>query len=211
MLTWYSSASYSGFWLNLVQLIACISLTLWSFIVSLTLSSLFSPSDENIQLETLGEEFEVAENIWWGGHIKLWVLGQQDALALWGPWPYLSNLICLMIYVVRCFGIVRTIPTSSSSCSLIRCLSPSRMTSLFFSDFDLFSSLKTNTKIGERRKSLERIIGLYTPSDDDRNDASTVRRIRKVNRKTREQCVRLIQMASYMHVHVIERLQWWCL
>ena len=31
--------------------------------MSLTLSSLFSPSDENIQLETLGEEFELAGNI----------------------------------------------------------------------------------------------------------------------------------------------------
>ena len=28
-----------------------------------TLSSLFSLSDENIELETLGEEFELAENI----------------------------------------------------------------------------------------------------------------------------------------------------
>ena len=58
----------------------------------LTLSSLFSPSDENIQLGTLGEEFELAEDIWWREHIKLWVLGQQDALALWGQWSYLSIL-----------------------------------------------------------------------------------------------------------------------
>ena len=62
------------------------------FIVLLTLCSLFSPSDENRQLETLGEEFELAEDIWWREHIKLWVLEQQDALALWGQWPYLSIL-----------------------------------------------------------------------------------------------------------------------
>jgi len=35
------------------------------------IEQLFSSSDENIQLETLGEEFELAENILWGGHIKL--------------------------------------------------------------------------------------------------------------------------------------------
>ena len=31
--------------------------------MSLTLSSLFSPSDGKLQLETLGEEFEFAESI----------------------------------------------------------------------------------------------------------------------------------------------------
>ena len=44
--------------------------------------------------------------------------------------------MCLKICVMRCFGIVRTIPTSSSSCSLSRCLLPTRATSLFYSDFD---------------------------------------------------------------------------
>ena len=43
-----------------------------------------------------------------------------------------EHLICLKIWVMRCFGIVRTIPTSSSSCSLGRCLSSTRTTSLFF-------------------------------------------------------------------------------
>ena len=47
-----------------------------------------------------------------------------------------EHLICLKICVMRCFGVVRTIPTSSSSCSLGRCLSSTRTTSLFFSDFD---------------------------------------------------------------------------
>ena len=53
-----SSTSYSGFCLSLVQLIAwaedtCIGLTLNLFIVSSTLGSLFSPSDENKQLKLL--------------------------------------------------------------------------------------------------------------------------------------------------------------
>ena len=64
----YSSTSYFGFCLSLVQLIACaedtyVGLTLRFCIVSSTLRSLFSPSDENIQLETLGEEFKLAVNI----------------------------------------------------------------------------------------------------------------------------------------------------
>ena len=53
-----SSTSYSGFCLSLVQLIAwaedtCIGSILRLFIVSSTLRSLFSPSDENIQLKLL--------------------------------------------------------------------------------------------------------------------------------------------------------------
>ena len=47
-----------------------------------------------------------------------------------------EHLICRKIRVMRCFGIVRTIPTSSSSCSLVRCLSPTRATLLFYSGFD---------------------------------------------------------------------------
>jgi len=92
-----SSTSYSGFYLSLVQLIAWaedtyIGLTLRFPIVSSTLRSLLSPSDENIQLETLGEEFKLAGSIWWREYIRLWVLGQWDALALWGQWPYLFIL-----------------------------------------------------------------------------------------------------------------------
>ena len=41
--------------------------------------------------------------------------GQQDVLALWGQWPYWHILFVWRVYVMRCFGIVRTIPTSSSS------------------------------------------------------------------------------------------------
>ena len=44
------------------------------------------------QLETLGEEFELAGNLWWRESITFLSLEQQDALALWGQWPYLSIL-----------------------------------------------------------------------------------------------------------------------
>ena len=141
-----SSTSYSGFCKNLVQLIAWaedtyIGLTLRFLIVSLTLSSLFSPSDENLQLEALGEEFELAGSIWWGEYIRPWVLGHWDALALWGQWLF-ANLICLRVCVMRCFGIVRTIPTSSSSWStdqtfdLGLCFLLRQRMSLFFDNFD---------------------------------------------------------------------------
>ena len=93
----FSSTSYSGFDLSLVQLMAWaedtnIGMTLRFFIVLWILCSLFSPNDENKQLETLGEEFKLAEDIWWGEHIQLQVLRQQDALTLWGRWSYLSIL-----------------------------------------------------------------------------------------------------------------------
>ena len=92
-----SSTSYSGFDLNLVQLMAWaedtnIGMTLRFFIVLWILCSLFSPNDESEQLETLGKEFELAGDIWWGEHIQSRVLRQQDALALWGQWSYLSIL-----------------------------------------------------------------------------------------------------------------------
>ena len=41
--------------------------------------------------------------------------GQQDALVLWGQWPFWRILLVWEFCVMRCFGIVRTIPTSSSS------------------------------------------------------------------------------------------------
>ena len=63
-----SSTFYSGFDLNLVQLMARaedtnIGMTLRFFIVLWILCSLFSPNDENKQLETLGKEFELAGDI----------------------------------------------------------------------------------------------------------------------------------------------------
>ena len=51
-----------------------------------------------------------------------------------------EHLIHLKICVMRCFGIVRTIPTSSSSCSLSRCFTSTWTITwtklLFYSDFD---------------------------------------------------------------------------
>ena len=157
-----SSTSYSGFWPNLVQLIAWaedtyIGLALRSFIVSLTLSSLFSPSDENIQLETLGEEFELAGNIWWGEHIKLWVWDNKmhwhcednghiwasylsenlrwDVSVLWGQYLHHRHRDLQIIHLI--FGYV--------CCRTLRwlCLSPLRTTSLFFRRF--WSSLTRTT------------------------------------------------------------------
>ena len=40
----------------------------------------------------LEKSLKVAGSIWWGEATTLWVLGQQDALALWGQWSYLSIL-----------------------------------------------------------------------------------------------------------------------
>ena len=68
--------------------------------------------------------------------------GQRDALALWGQWPYLLILTCLRICVMRCFGIVRTMPTSSSSWStdhtygLRLCVLSSSETTLFIASAD---------------------------------------------------------------------------
>ena len=100
MLTWYVvywSALHlildsEWIWYSLLLELKTPTLVRHCVYCVLTLSSLSSPSDENIQLEALGEEFELAEDIWWREHIKLWVLGQQDALALWGQWSYLSIL-----------------------------------------------------------------------------------------------------------------------
>ena len=52
--------------------------------MSLTLISLFSPSDESLQLETLGEEFELA--------------GMSDG----------ENILYFEFWTLRCIGIVRT-------------------------------------------------------------------------------------------------------
>ena len=66
------------------------------------------------QLETLGEEFKLAGNIWWREPTILWGLDPEmhwhceDNGHIWAS--YLSES-----FVMRCFGIVRTIPTSSSS------------------------------------------------------------------------------------------------
>ena len=98
-----SSTSYSRFDLNLVQLLSWaedtnIGVTLRLFIALWILCSLFSPNDENKQLGTLDKEFELAGDIWWGEHVQFRVLGQQDALTLWGQWSYLS-ILCIWSFV----------------------------------------------------------------------------------------------------------------
>ena len=47
-----------------------------------------------------------------------------------------EHLMHLRICVMRCFGIVRTIPTSSSSCSLSRHFTSTWTILLFYGDFD---------------------------------------------------------------------------
>ena len=82
--------------------------------MSLTLISLFFPSDENLQLETLGEEFDLAgmsdgEDT---PYFEFWTL---RCIGIVRTMTRFAHLICLRVCVMRCFGIVRTIPTSSSS------------------------------------------------------------------------------------------------
>ena len=56
--------------------------------------------------------------------------------------------------------------------------------------------LSTKRLGGERRSFLGKLMGLYQPNEDERNDDNAVRQIKKLNRATKEQCVRLIQMAG---------------
>ena len=117
-----SSTSYTGFWMNLVQLIAwaedtCIGLTLRFLIVSLTLISFI-----------LSKWWEpTAGNSW----RRVWVswqylmgriyhtlsFGTARCIGIVRTMAIFAHLICLRVCVMRCFGIVRTIPTSSSSWS----------------------------------------------------------------------------------------------
>ena len=71
----------------------------------------------------------------------------------------------------------------------------------------IFTIHKMNTKLspgdlntkrfsGERRKFLSRLIGLFMADSYEENDDSELRRVRRVNQVTRQQCVRLIQMAT---------------
>ena len=66
------------------------------------------------QLETLGEEFKLAGNIWWREPTILWVL---DLEMHWHCEDngHIGSSYLSESFVMRCFGIVRTIPTSSSS------------------------------------------------------------------------------------------------
>ena len=68
--------------------------------------------------------------------------------------------------------------------------------------------LNTKQLRGERRRFLGRLMGLFSPNDAERNDDDTVRRICRINRATREQCVRLIPMANVtLGVYAVEGLQ----
>ena len=96
---WCIEQSYILFWILLESGTAyCLNwkyLTLvwhWDFVLCLRHWEVYSLQVMRTQLETLGEEFRLAGSIWWGEANTLWVLGQQDALALWGQWPYLSIL-----------------------------------------------------------------------------------------------------------------------
>ena len=80
--------------------------------MSLTLISLFSPSDENLKLETLGEEFDLAgmsdgEDT---PYFEFWTL---SCIGIVRTMTIFAHLICLRVCVMRCFGVVRTLPTSS--------------------------------------------------------------------------------------------------
>ena len=82
--------------------------------MSLTQISLFSPSDENLKLETLGEEFDLAgmsdgEDT---PYCEFWTL---RCIGFVRTMTIFAHLICLRVCVMICSGIVRTIPTSSSS------------------------------------------------------------------------------------------------
>jgi hypothetical protein len=104
---------------------------------------------------------------------------------------------------------------SSSALALIRRAGTSRLNHIQTKQVYLqillragvFSVFKINTKLnpgdmnakrlgGERRKLLGRFSSLYSPSDDEGNDDNAIRYIKRVNRATREQCIRLIQMAG---------------
>ena len=71
----------------------------------------------------------------------------------------------------------------------------------------IFTIHKMNTKLspgdlntkrfsGERRKFLSRLIGLFMADSYEENDDSELRRVGRINRVSRQQCVRLIQMAT---------------
>jgi hypothetical protein len=97
---------------------------------------------------------------------------------------------------------------SSSELALIRRTGTGRLKHIQIKQFYLqnllrtgvFSIFKISTKInpgdlntkrlsGERRKFLGKLIGLFSPSDNETNDDNEIRRIRRINRVTVEQCM----------------------
>eukprot|EP00435_Cladocopium_sp_Y103_P016569 s1241_g4.t1 len=109
----------------------------------------------------------------------------------------------------------RLFTDSSSALALVRRTGTGRLKHIQIKQFFLqsllrtgvFSIFKINTKLnpgdlntkrlsGERRKFLGRLINLYTPGNDEVNDDNALRRIRRINRVTREQVIRLVQMTG---------------
>ena len=130
-----SSTPYSGFWVNLVQLIAWAEDTY----IGSTLYLLCFDIEQFI----LSKWWEyTAGNSWRRVRVSWRYLmertyqtvsfGTTRCIGIVRTMVVFEHLICLKICVMRCFGVVRTIPTSSSSCSLGRCLSSTRTTLLFF-------------------------------------------------------------------------------
>ena len=65
----------------------------WDFLLCLRHWEVYSLQVMRTQLETLGEEFKLAGNIWWREPVyQTLSLGPWDALALWGQWPHLLIL-----------------------------------------------------------------------------------------------------------------------
>ena len=118
-----------------------IGSTLRSPSVSSTPSSLISPSDENIQLETLGEEFGLAGSIWWGEHIRLWVLVSRmhwycedsghfgasylsenfvwwDASVLWGQYLHHRHHDIQIIHLILGYAFYRLLKRLRLHCGL---------------------------------------------------------------------------------------------
>ena len=109
----------------------------------------------------------------------------------------------------------RLFTDSSSALALVRRTGTGRLKHIQIKQFFLqhllrtgvFSIFKINTKLnpgdlntkrlsGERRRFLGRLINLYVFGDGERNDDNALRKIRKVNRMTKEQVIRLVQLTG---------------
>ena len=130
-----SSTPYSGFWVNLVQLIAWAEDTY----IGSTLCLLCFEIEQFILSKwweyTAGSSRRRVRVSWrylMERTYQTVSFGTTRCIGIVRTMVIFEHLICLKICMMRCFGIVRTIPTSSSSCSLGRCLSSTRTTLLFF-------------------------------------------------------------------------------
>ena len=118
---WCIDQFYTLFWIRLESGTACC--LSWRYLHWLDIEIVYCVFDtEKLILskwwehtaETLGEEFKLAENIWWREPTILWVL---DYEIHWHCEDngHIGSSYLSESFVMRCFGIVRTIPTSSSS------------------------------------------------------------------------------------------------